>query len=70
MKTLMDCRFMQTVMSDMPCCLTTEELQAEFNRFQTALLDMLDGGNDYRKIDFMLHDTLSIVEQFFCCKKK
>lgn len=70
MKTLMECRFMQTVMSDMPCCLTTEELQAEFNQFQTALLDLLDGGNDYRKIDFVLHDTLSIVEQFFFQQKK
>ena len=70
MKTLMECRFMQTAMSDMPCCLTTEELQAEFNQFQTALLDLLDGGNDYRKIDFVLHDTLSIVEQFFLMQKK
>lgn len=49
MKTLMECRFMQTAMSDMPCSLTLEELQAEFNRFQTVLLDLLDGGNDYRK---------------------
>lgn len=70
MKTLMECRFMQTAMSDMPCSLTLEELQAEFNRFQTVLLDLLDGGNDYRKIDFELHDTLSIVEQFLYGKKK
>ena len=70
MKTLLNCRFIQTVMSDMPCCLTAEELQAEFSQFQTALLDLLDGGGGYRTIDFMLQDTLCILEHIFSSKKK
>lgn len=70
MNTLQECRFMQTALGHVPCTMTDEELYSDFKNFQTALLDLLDGGNDYRKIDFELHDTLSIVEQFFCCKKK
>lgn len=54
----------------MPCCLSAEELQAEFSQFQTALLDLLDGSGGYRTIDFMLQDTLCILEHIFSSKKK
>lgn len=62
MNTLLDCRFMQTALGHAPCTLTDEELRSDFKDFQTALLDLLDGSGGYRTIDFMLQDTLCILE--------
>ena len=64
MNTLLDCRFMQTALGHAPCTLTDEELRSDFKDFQTALLD------GYRTIDFMLQDTLCILEHIFSSKKK
>lgn len=70
MNTLLDCRFMQTALGHAPCTLTDEELRSDFKDFQTALLDQLDGSGGYRTIDFMLQDTLCILEHIFSSKKK
>ena len=70
MNTLLECRFMQTALGHAPCTLTDEELRSDFKDFQTALLDLLDGSGGYRTIDFMLQDTLCILEHIFSSKKK
>ena len=70
MNTLLDYRFMQTALGHAPCTLTDEELRSDFKDFQIALLDLLDGSGGYRTIDFMLQDTLCILEHIFSSKKK
>lgn len=70
MNTLLECRFMQTALGHTLYTLTDEELRSEFKDFQTALLNLLDGDGGYRTIDFVLQDTLCILEHIFPSKKK
>ncbi len=70
MNTLLECRFMQTALGHTLYTLTDEELRSDFKDFQIALLDLLDGSGGYRTIDFMLRDTLCILEHIFSSKKK
>lgn len=61
---------MQTALGHTLYTLTDEELRSDFKDFQIALLDLLDGSGGYRTIDFMLRDTLCILEHIFSSKKK
>lgn len=70
MNTLLECRFMQTALGHASCTLTDEDLRSDFKDFQTALLNLLDGGGGYRIIDFILQDTLCILEHIPSIKKK
>lgn len=70
MNKLLESRFMQTAMSGITRQGTDKELAVEFVEFQQTVRDLLFSGHRFVDIDFVLQDTLSVLEGVDTRKKK
>ena len=69
MKINFESRFMQVALSG-GSQMTEVELNAEFERLQHEVCNLLMSDNGYLTIDFILRDLLAQLEGVVCGKKK
>lgn len=62
--------FMKAATAGAPSQMTDVELNAEFERFQHEVRNLLMSDNGYLAIDFTLRDLLAQLEGAVCGKKK
>ncbi len=69
MKTNFESRFMEVATAGVPCQMTKRELNAEFNKFQNEMLEVLMSDIGYLAIDYILNDLLAQLDGIVCGKK-
>lgn len=70
MNRLLESRFMQTAISGIPRQISEQELNTEFGEFQLAIRELLFGGHRIMDTDFILNDTLAVLDSIETRKKK